>query len=129
MQITATNTSERLYSLDALRGFDMFWIMGAEEIFHALYKATGSPFWGTISRELTHPEWNGFHFYDLIFPLFLFMAGVAKPYSVGRELEKGKNKQQLLIRVIRRGLVLVLLGIIYNNGLVIKPIAEIRFAS
>ena len=72
-------TSQRLYSLDALRGFDMFWIMGAEEIFHALAKATGSPFWGSIAEELTHPAWNGFHFYDLIFPLFLFIAGVATP--------------------------------------------------
>ena len=120
---------QRLYSLDALRGFDMFWIMGAEEIFHNLYKATGSPFWGAISVQLTHPDWNGFHFYDLIFPLFLFLAGVATPYSIGRELEKGKSRQQLLMRVIKRGLILVLLGIIANNGLVIKPISEIRFAS
>jgi predicted acyltransferase len=129
MQVTATNTSERLFSLDALRGFDMFWIMGAEEIFHALFKATGSPFWGTISRELTHPDWNGFHFYDLIFPLFLFIAGVATPYSVGRELEKGKTNRQVLWRVIRRGLILVLLGIIANNGLQIRPIADMRFGS
>ena len=121
---------QRLYSLDALRGFDMFWIMGAEEIFHNLYKATGSPFWGAISTQLTHPDWNGFHFYDLIFPLFLFMAGVATPYSVGRELEKGKSREQLLMRVIKRGLILVLLGIIYNNGFThLKPISEIRFAS
>ena len=75
---TTTNISERLYSLDALRGFDMFWIMGAEEIFHALYRVTGSPFWGTISTELTHPDWNGFHFYDLIFPLF-FLSPVLLP--------------------------------------------------
>ena len=61
------STSQRLYSLDALRGFDMFWIMGGEDIFHTLSKSTGSPFWGAIANELTHPEWNGFHFYDLIF--------------------------------------------------------------
>lgn len=122
-------SSQRLYSLDALRGFDMFWIMGAEEIFHALAKATGSPFWEVIANELTHPAWNGFHFYDLIFPLFLFMAGVATPFSVGRELEKGKNKNELLLRVIKRGLILVLLGIIYNNGLMIKPLDQIRFGS
>lgn len=119
----------RLYSLDALRGFDMFWIMGAEEIFHSLYKATASPFWGVIANQFTHPDWNGFHFYDLIFPLFLFIAGVATPYSVGRELEKGKTKKQVLLRVIKRGLLLVLLGIIYNNGLHLRPFAEIRFGS
>lgn len=124
-----TTTTQRLYSLDALRGFDMFWIMGAEEIFHGLAKATGSPFWGAISNQFTHPDWNGFHFYDLIFPLFLFMAGVATPYSVGRELEKGKSRQQLLGRVIKRGLILVVLGIIYNNGLHLRPFAEIRFPS
>ena len=129
MSLTTATTSERLFSLDALRGFDMFWIMGAEEIFHAMFKATGSPFWGTIANELTHPDWNGFHFYDLIFPLFLFIAGVATPYSVGRELEKGKSKNQLLWRVVKRGLILVLLGIVTNNGLELKPLAEIRFGS
>lgn len=126
---TALSSQQRLYSLDALRGFDMFWIMGADEIFHKLYEATGSPFWGAISLQLTHPDWNGFHFYDLIFPLFLFLAGVATPYSVGWELEKGKSKNELLWRVVKRGLILVLLGIIANNGLVIKPIAELRFGS
>ena len=126
---TTTTTTERLYSLDALRGFDMFWIMGAEEIFHGLFKATGSPFWGAIANELTHPDWNGFHYYDLIFPLFLFIAGVATPYSVGRELEKGKSKNQLVWRVIKRGFILVLLGLIANNGLELRPLSEIRFGS
>lgn len=121
--------SQRLYSLDALRGFDMFWIMGAEEIVHAFAKTTGSSFWQGFSNQLTHPDWNGFHFYDLIFPLFLFMAGVATPYSVGRELEKGASTKSLLLRVIKRGLTLVVLGIIYNNGLQLLPLSEIRFPS
>src|SRR4028118_466180 len=121
--------SQRLYSLDALRGFDMFWIMGAEEVFHGLAKATSSPFWQAISLQFTHPSWNGFHIYDLIFPLFLFLAGVSTPYSIGRELEKGKSRQQLMLRVIKRGLVLVLLGIIYNNGLQLRPLSDIRFPS
>src|SRR3982751_5999824 len=122
-------THQRLFSLDALRGFDMFWIMGAEEIFHSLAKATGSPFWGAISNQLTHPDWNGFHFYDLIFPLFLFMAGVGTPYSVGRGLQNGSIRGELLVRVVKRALILVVLGIIANNGLTIKPFADIRFAS
>jgi len=120
---------QRLYSLDALRGFDMFWIMGAEEIFHTLYRATGSPFWGALAIQFTHPDWNGFHFYDLIFPLFLFIAGVATPYSVGRELEKGKTRKQVLIRVAKRAFILVVLGIVANNGLQIRAWADIRFGS
>ncbi len=75
----------------------MFWIMGAEEIVHAMSKATGSSFWNGFSNQLTHPAWNGFHFYDLIFPLFLFLAGVATPYSVGRELEKGTNPGAVVV--------------------------------
>jgi predicted acyltransferase len=125
----SVNPSQRLHSLDALRGFDMFWIMGAEEIVHTLAKVTGSPIFEAMSTQLTHPDWNGFHFYDLIFPLFLFLAGVATPYSIGRQLDQGRPRKDLLIKVIKRGLILVLLGIIYNNGLEIKPIAEIRFGS
>lgn len=119
----------RLYSLDALRGFDMFWIMGGGSIFQTIANVTGSPFWEGVAVQLEHPAWNGFHFYDLIFPLFLFMAGVSTPYSVGREIEKGKSRSQLLLRVIKRGLILVLLGIIYNNGLQIQPVSQIRFGS
>ena len=119
----------RLYSLDALRGFDMFWIMGAEEIFHKLAEASGSPFWHRVADQFVHPEWNGFRFYDLIFPLFLFMAGVSTPYSVGRELEKGTPRPQLLWRVVKRALILVLLGMIVNNGLELRPVSDIRFGS
>lgn len=121
--------TQRLYSLDSLRGFDMFWIMGGEQIFHTLAKITGASFFVAISEELEHPPWHGFHFYDLIFPLFLFLAGVATPYSMAKELERGKTKQQMLIKVIKRGLILVVLGIIHNNGLELQPISEIRFGS
>jgi predicted acyltransferase len=107
----------------------MFWIIGGADIFREIAKATGSAFWNGIAVQLEHPDWNGFHFYDLIFPLFLFMAGVSTPYSVGRELEKGKSRQQLLARVVKRGLILVLLGIVYNNGLQLQPVSQIRFCS
>lgn len=123
------SVTPRLYSLDALRGFDMFWIMGAEEIVHNIAKISGSGFWKAFSNQLTHPAWNGFHMYDGIFPLFLFMAGVATPYSVGRELEKGQPKSAIAFRVLKRCLLLILFGLIVNNGIEIKPISEIRFGS
>lgn len=122
-------TVQRLYSLDALRGFDMFWIIGGEEIFHRMAEITQSPFWQVLSGQLQHPDWHGFAAYDLIFPLFLFLAGVATPYSIGRKLEQGTNRRSLLFRVIQRGLILVLLGIIYNNGLELHAFEEIRFGS
>jgi predicted acyltransferase len=124
-----TINSQRLYSLDALRGFDMFWIIGAEEIFHRMAEITDSTVWIALSNQFHHPAWHGFTFYDLIFPLFLFLAGVSTPYSLGKQMEKGKNRRDLLFRVIKRGLILVFLGIIYNNGLEIRPLDEIRFGS
>ena len=119
----------RLLSLDALRGFDMFWIMGGEEIFHVLAKTTGWAWAVFMADQFTHVDWNGYRPYDNIFPLFLFLAGVSTPYSLGSRLAKGDDRAALARKVIIRGLTLVLLGIIYNNGLFEKSIAEMRFPS
>jgi predicted acyltransferase len=119
----------RLLSLDALRGFDMFWIIGGEEIIHLLAKATGWTVAIVMAEQLSHPDWNGFRAYDLIFPLFLFLSGVSAPYSLGIRLERGDDKGKMLRKVIQRGLTLVLLGIIYNNGLQIRPLEDMRFPS
>jgi predicted acyltransferase len=119
----------RLLSLDTLRGFDMFWIIGGEESVHALSKIYPHSFWALFSKQLEHPYWNGFTFYDLIFPLFIFLAGVSTPFSIAKALNAGKNKNEILLKVLKRGLILFLLGIVYNNGLEIKPMAEIRIMS
>lgn len=127
--MTQVTSNQRLYSLDALRGFDMLLIIGLDGVFVKLSIATQLPFFETIATQFTHCRWNGFHLYDLIFPLFLFIAGVATPFSVGRQLEQGKPKSHLVVRVVKRGLILVVLGIIFNNGLKIQPVSEMRFAS
>jgi predicted acyltransferase len=69
-----TNLSNRLYSLDALRGFDMLWIMGADRLFHALAKVSDNSIIQTMSFQLEHVAWNGFVAYDMIFPLFIFFV-------------------------------------------------------
>ncbi len=120
--------SRRLLSLDALRGFDMFWIIGGEEIAHAAAKLTAWAWVVWLAGQLEHPEWHGFAFYDLIFPLFLFMAGVAAPYSFESRLQRGDTKAQLYAHVVRRGLLLVLLGMIYN-GLLQFDWANMRYPS
>lgn len=130
MSLPSTDTRpRRLLSLDALRGFDMFWISGGEEIVHALAEATGWTGAIIMAHQLTHPAWNGFRAYDLIFPLFLFLSGVSAPFSLGTRLERGDDRNKMLRKVVQRGLTLVLLGVIYNNGLQIKPLAEMRFPS
>tara|TARA_A100000164_G_scaffold152328_1_gene135284 strand:+ start:1513 stop:2682 length:1170 start_codon:yes stop_codon:yes gene_type:complete len=121
--------SNRLNSLDALRGFDMFWIMGAEHIVHALHQVNQNPVWKTLSNQMIHPNWNGFTFYDLIFPLFLFISGVASPYSKAKELKSGKSKFKVILRIIKRTIILFLLGLVVNQGIHIMPVSEIRFGS
>ncbi len=124
---------QRLGSLDALRGFDMFWIIGGDAVVKAIAVISGTRFWQAAAEQMDHPDWNGFHFFDLIFPLFLFIAGVATPYSVGKELERGKTKKELLIRVIKRSLILMLIGFITANRpdghFMLKPLNEYRFTS
>jgi len=106
---------QRLLSLDALRGFDMFWIIGGESIAQAAAQLTGWAWLVWLAGQLHHPEWHGFAFYDLIFPLFLFIAGVAMPFSFDKRLERGDSKRRLARHAIQRGLLLVLLGMIYNG--------------
>ncbi len=112
---TTSRGDERLHSVDALRGFDMFWIIGGEGIAHAAATLTGWGWLVWLVGQLEHPEWHGFKFYDLIFPLFLFLAGVSMPLSFAKRLARGETKTQITRHVIVRGLVLVLLGMIYNG--------------
>src|SRR5262245_51069622 len=113
-QPSATNpeppATDRLTSLDALRGFDMFWIIGGERIAHAAAKLTSWTWLVWLSGQLQHPDWHGFKLYDLIFPLFLFLAGVSMPFSFEKRLARGDTKGQLYRHAIVRGLLLVFLG-------------------
>jgi predicted acyltransferase len=118
----------RLHSLDALRGFDMFWIMGGESIFIALATLTGWPVLQCWAGQLSHVAWHGFHFYDMIFPLFLFIAGISFPFSVAKRSHGPENRRSIYMHVIRRGLILVLFGIIYNNAIQFDFV-HLRYAS
>lgn len=146
--LTQKKTPGRLLSLDALRGFDMFWIISGEGIFHGLanvvltkhnlYRnptdwqiATNSDlnFWESIavgiSNQLHHTVWNGFTFYDMIFPLFIFIAGVSMPFSFGKQLKQPEGpgscihepvaKKNIYRSLIKRTLTLIFLGMVVNG--------------
>ena len=127
--------SARLLSLDALRGFDMMWIISGEIIIHALAKASGDPVSQWMSDQLHHTPWNGFTFYDMIFPLFILIAGVSMPYSYGKKLE-GKENEALKIAkrhayrdLIKRTLILIVCGMVVNKALQFNGYEQTRFAS
>jgi len=120
--------SNRLMSLDALRGFDMFWIIGADSLVYALGRIadglhgksteSGSLLYrlvSTLTEQLEHAAWEGFHFYDLIFPLFVFMMGAAIVFSLTKLIER-EGPAGAMKRVIRRGVLLFLIGIFYSGG-------------
>ena len=119
-------SQDRLLSLDALRGWDMFWIMGGDHLIRSLQKIYDCPVTKELNEQMEHVEYAGFHFYDLIFPLFVFMAGVAIPFSVPRMIEK-QGRAAALKRIVIRGLLLFLLGVIYMGG-VSNGFKEVWFA-
>jgi predicted acyltransferase len=106
----------RLGALDALRGFVMFWIIGGDTLAYQLAKACDWRIFAMIDTQMRHVAWNGFRFYDAIFPTFLFAAGVAIPFSSQRRLEEGKTTRfRELLTGAERALILILLGLVING--------------
>jgi predicted acyltransferase len=105
----------RLVSLDALRGFDMVWIAGADALGHAAAGIANGPITHALAEQLEHVPWEGFRFYDLIFPLFVFMSGMSLVFSLGGKLA-AEGKDAAILRLGRRALILYLLGIFYYRG-------------
>lgn len=122
--------NNRLLSLDALRGADMFFIAGGEGIVLALAALfPASPFMQSLATQMEHVEWNGFHMMDLVFPLFLFIAGATFPLSMAAQRSRGKSKGDISLRIVRRALTLVALGLVYNGLLHCTDLATFRYAS
>ena len=107
--------AQRLLSIDALRGFDMFWIIGGGTLLESLADVWPGPVTQTIKTQLEHVQWQGFHFEDLIFPLFLFIVGVVLPFSTSRRRERGQSSACIHLHILMRGVVLILLGLIFND--------------
>lgn len=125
----AAPAGERMQSLDVLRGFDMFWISGGAEFFIALAKVTGWAWLAAFAGQLEHVPWAGCHFYDLIFPTFLFISGVTLPMVVSRRIARGESRWVILRRLALRAAALFLLGYLYNQKGVTFDVASIRFTS
>ncbi len=118
----------RLQSLDALRGFDMLFIMGAAGLIAGLAQWFPCSFTQALADQMNHVEWHGLAHHDTIFPLFLFIAGISFPFSLAKQRANGKTEGEIYKKIIKRGLILVLLGCIYN-GLLYFNFAEQRYAS
>ncbi len=113
-----TLPQSRVMSIDALRGFDMFLLIGGWAIFTSLAGPLGDSALGNVIRtQFRHVAWEGFAFWDLIMPLFLFICGAAMPYSFAKRLERGDSKAKLYRHVIIRVVILWVLGMVKQGHL------------
>lgn len=112
---TAVGPSTRLMSLDALRGFDMFWIIGADSLVYALNRMSQTGPTKFLAYQLEHADWQGFRFYDLIFPLFVFMVGASIVFSLTKLINES-GRVGAIRRVLKRGILLFAIGIFYSGG-------------
>ena len=106
----------RLASLDALRGFDMFWIMGGGALNGALKTLGNSRAVNVITDQLEHANWDGFHFLDLVFPMFVFIAGVSLALSLPRKMEQ-RGRAATACSLVVRAVILFVIGVLYSGGI------------
>lgn len=107
--------NNRLLSLDALRGFDMLFIMGFSSFVIALCSLFPGGADCLLAQTMKHVEWHGLAHHDTIFPLFLFLAGVSFPFSYVKSLAVGATTRQIYLKIAKRALLLILFGLIYNG--------------
>jgi predicted acyltransferase len=119
----------RVVSIDALRGFDMFWIIGGGAIFASLHDISANPTTAWIRTQLNHVKWEGFRFEDLIMPLFLFIVGVVMPYSFAKRANAGQSKARLYLHIIKRTVILFFLGMIAQGNLLDYDLSKLHIFS
>ena len=105
----------RILSIDALRGFDMLWIVGLGTFVMHAGKAMGTPFGLALAEQMDHAFWEGLNFFDMIFPLFVFLSGASWPFSLDGQRRKGASDGHIALRILKRFLILFALGLVYGN--------------
>jgi predicted acyltransferase len=108
---------QRLVSLDALRGFDMFWITGGTPIMFGLGKIVQRPIFDKFLVQFDHVPWRGLHLFDLIWPLFMFVMGASIPLGVANRRARGESDRDLLLHACWRAAVMFCLGTVTQGNL------------
>ncbi|MCA9133422.1 MAG: DUF5009 domain-containing protein [Planctomycetales bacterium] len=119
----------RVVSIDALRGFDMFWIVGGAGAFQGLLGLLVQPTPEWLAMQMKHVSWEGFTAWDLIMPLFLFIVGAAMPFSFGRRIAAGHSRSQIYRKVLLRFVILFVLGMVAQGNLLEFKLETLRLYS
>lgn len=110
------SSSKRLESLDALRGFDLFFLVALGPLMHSLARTANMEWLNESMWVFSHVSWEGFSPWDLIMPLFLFMSGISMPFSLSR-YKSISDKRPLLRRLAKRILLLWIFGMMCQGNL------------
>lgn len=113
---------KRLESLDALRGFDLFCLVALSDLVEELAEVIDKPWMASIMECFTHKKWEGFSPWDLVMPLFMFMAGVAIPFALTKTQDKtlpqkGDREYGVYWRLARRFILLWIFGMMVQGNL------------
>jgi predicted acyltransferase len=107
---------QRLESLDVLRGFDLFCLVALEGIMHTLQYAVHTPWFDSFMWGFSHVRWEGFSTWDLVMPLFMFMAGVSMPFAFSK-FKANPDKSAVYRRIGKRVLLLWIFGMMCQGNL------------
>ena len=108
--------TQRLESLDILRGFDLFMLVGLEVAMHQLSTAVNTPAFHSFMWCFTHVDWEGFSSWDLVMPLFMFMSGITIPFALSR-YKDAKDKTLIYRRIFKRVVLLWIFGMMCQGNL------------
>lgn len=108
--------TQRLESLDVLRGFDLFMLVGLEVAVHHLSSAIDTPAFHSFMWFFTHVDWEGFSTWDLVMPLFMFMSGITIPFALSR-YKDAKDKSLVYRRIFKRVVLLWIFGMMCQGNL------------
>ena len=122
-------STTRIVSVDALRGFVLFWLIGGHAIFVNLAKAMDDAFPRWLYLQLEHVPWVGFTFWDLIQPLFLFIVGIVMPFSFSKRLGAGERKLSLYLHMLKRVAILWTLGMAIGGNLLTYDLSQLHLYS
>ena len=107
---------QRLESLDVLRGFDLFCLVALEGVLHPLGRAIDAPWYNDFLWCFSHVQWEGFSSWDLVMPLFMFMAGVSMPFALSR-YKVMPDKWAVYRRIVKRVALLWIFGMMCQGNL------------
>lgn len=120
--------NKRLASLDILRGFDMFLLVFFQPVLVSIGQAANVEWLNDILYHFDHQAWEGFRFWDIVMPLFMFMCGVAMPFSFDK-YKNGNSRWPLYKRILKRVLILWLIGMVVQGNLLAFDIHYLRLYS